>query len=89
MAKKWLQIRAQNLSYLLCQSLPLRGYDDDSERNFIQLLKHHAKEEADLRDWLEKEQVASIHHVKFKTSSFSSWPIRFLEMFLLRFRMDK
>ena len=43
------------VKYLARQGLPLRGHDDDSESNFIQLLKHHGEEYHEIHEWLEKK----------------------------------
>ncbi len=50
------------MKFLARQGLPFRGHDDDSEGNFSQILKHHAKEEADLSDWLQRKNNKYTSH---------------------------
>ncbi len=49
------------MKFLARQGLPFRGHDD-SVGNFSQILKHHAKEEADLSDWLQRKNNKYISH---------------------------
>ena len=48
------------LKFIVHQGLPLRCHDN-SEGNFIRL-KHHAEEEADLNDWLERKSRKYTSH---------------------------
>ncbi len=50
------------MKFLARQDLPFRGHDDDSEGNFSQILKHHAKEETDLSDWLQRKNNKYTSH---------------------------
>ena len=50
------------LKNLVRQDSPLRGHDDDSEGNFIQLFKHHAEEETDLCDLIERKSSKYTSH---------------------------
>ena len=50
------------LKCLVCQGLLLCRHDDDSKGNFIQPMKHHAEEEADLSDWLERKSSKYTSH---------------------------
>ncbi len=50
------------MKFLARQGLPFRGHDDDSEGNFSPILKHHAKEEADLSDWLQRKNNKYTSH---------------------------
>lgn len=42
------------IRFLARQGLPLRGHDDDSDSNMIQLLKHHGEEDKEVLKWMQK-----------------------------------
>ena len=45
----------QNVCYLSRQGLPLRGHDDGSNSNFIQLLRLRSFDYPDVLTWMEKK----------------------------------
>ena len=51
-----------NLKFLARQGLPLRGDGDDSDSNFIQLLKLRARDDKPLAAWLEKKTDKYLSH---------------------------
>ena len=50
------------INFLAQQGLPLRGHDDDSDSNLIQLLKHHGEEDKELLQWLHKKSNKYTSH---------------------------
>ena len=51
-----------NLKFLARQGLPLRGDGDDSDSNFIQLLKLRARDDKPLAAWLERKTDKYLSH---------------------------
>ena len=44
-----------NLNFLARQWIPLRGYGDDADSNFMQLMIMHARDDSHPAEWLEKK----------------------------------
>ncbi len=49
--------------YLARQGLPLRGQDNDSDSNFIQLLKHCGEDDHEIHQ-RQRKNPTSTHHMK-------------------------
>ena len=54
-SKRMLLRVLSSIRFLAREALPLRGHNDDSDGNFIQLLKLQDKEDSDLLEWLQKK----------------------------------
>ncbi len=59
----------------LDKDLPLRGHDDDSDSNFIQLLKHCGEDDREIHQW-QRKNPTSTHHMKSRILWLKLWLIR-------------
>ena len=66
-----------NIKFLARQGLPLRGHGDESDSNFMQLMKLRAEDNAQIISWLEKKTDKYIHHLRCKMKFLRPWPCKF------------
>ena len=55
-----------NIRFLCRQGLPIRGHGDETESNFIQLLKLRGEDDLRVEAWLKKKRLTSIRHLIYR-----------------------
>ena len=64
-----------NVRFLACKGLPLRGHgDDESDSNFMQLLKLRGKDDSKIESWLQKKTAPGMQNELLKTIARSNDP---------------
>ena len=58
-----------NLRYLARQGIAIRGDGDESNSNFMQLLRLHQNEDPRIKDWIDKKTITNIYPMKYKMKS--------------------
>ena len=49
----------ENIRFLACQELPLRGDGDESDSNFVQLFKLRSADDSSMLQWLQRGQTST------------------------------